>query len=190
LPATLARPATPTPGPFDRADSRPRIAAARSRTEQRRTAEPRARLLIALAALACAACATAPSGDHATIRTEAPIHPPLLGLDFWSAEPRIVERDGTPAYLPPFYDAVLAPGRHTVTVEVAKGPTGMFGVAPLLGTCRGQVQIDAVAGRGYVVRYKREQDDEVLEVSDREAGAVLVRVPCVPSGGRTDAGKP
>jgi hypothetical protein len=147
-------------------------------------------LLIALVALACAACATAPAGDHATIRTEAPVHPPLLGLDFWSVEPRIVERDGSPVYLPPFHDAVLVPGRHTITVEVAKGPTGMFGVAPLLGTCRGKVQIDAAAGRSYGVRFRREQDGEVLEVSDRGTGAVLVRVPCVPVQGRADPGKP
>jgi hypothetical protein len=137
-------------------------------------------LVAVLVVLASAACAPIPSKDIAVVRTEGLIHPPLLGLDFWSSELHIVELDGKPLFLSEFHNAELAVGRHLITVEVWKGPTGMFGVAPLLGKCRGQIEIEAEAGKTYVVKFRRDENSEVLESIDGTTGAVLLRVPCVP----------
>jgi hypothetical protein len=121
-----------------------------------------------------------PAKETATVRVEAPIHPPLLGLDFWSTDAYIVELDGNSILLPAFHDAALTPGKHTVTVDVWKGPTGLFGVAPLLGKCRGQLPIDAEAGHAYIIKFKRDERAESLESIDSPTGVVLIRVPCVP----------
>jgi hypothetical protein len=137
-------------------------------------------LVALLVVLASAACAPIPPKETAVVRTEGLIHPPLLGLDFWSSELHIVELDGKPLLLSEFHNAELALGRHLITVEVWKGPTGMFGVAPLLGKCRGQVEIDAEAGKTYVVKFRRDENSEVLESIDGTTGAVLRRVPCAP----------
>ena len=121
-----------------------------------------------------------PAKDTATVRVEAPIHPPLLGLDFWGTDAYIVELDGNSVLLPAFHDAALTPGKHTVTVDVWKGPTGLFGVAPLLGKCRGQLTIDAAVGHAYIIKFKRDERAELLESIDSPTGVVLIRVPCVP----------
>ena len=126
------------------------------------------------------ACGPMPTKETAVVHAEAFIHPPILGLDFWSTELYIVEVDGKPQYLPQFYNAELAPGRHSITVEVRKGPTGILGVAPLLGICRGQLEIDAEAGKTYIVEFKRESQSELLRGLDKTTGAVLFNAPCIP----------
>jgi hypothetical protein len=77
-----------------------------------------------------------------------------------------------------FSNQALAPGLHAVTVEVWKGPTGLFGVAPLLGRCRGRLAIDAAQEATYAIRFQRGDGGEFLQAVDLASGAVVDRVPC------------
>ncbi|HEX4885323.1 MAG TPA: hypothetical protein VFX05_14375, partial [Casimicrobiaceae bacterium] len=134
--------------------------------------------ILLTACVAAGACAPMATKEGAVVRTEAFIHPPLLGLDFWSTELHIVDVDGRPVFVPVFYNQALAPGLHAVTVEVWKGPTGLLGVAPLLGRCRGRLAIDAAPEAIYAIRFQRGDGGEFLQAVDLASGTVVDRVPC------------
>jgi hypothetical protein len=102
---------------------------------------------------------------------------PFVLLDFGTVELNITELDGK---RPSFRSVNLSPGRHSVTIEVLKGSSGMFGVAPFLGKCRSQLEIDAEAGKLYEVELIKEKESEVLRFTDKKTGSILFNAPCIP----------
>lgn len=137
-----------------------------------------ASLLLAIG-LVVTSCAPIPTKTTAVVSVQdAPALPGFL-VDFGSAELKIVNVDGKLLY---GKISKLSPGQHSVCVEVLKGPTGLFGVAPFLGSCSGILDFTAEAGNEYHVACDRSKDPAELRLLDTKSGSVLAHAPCSPFG--------
>lgn len=125
------------------------------------------------------ACTLTPAKDKdtAVLHVVRKLSFPFALLDFGTVDLNIADLDGKK----PIHRSVnLTPGKHSVTVEALKGPTGMLGVAPFLGKCHSQFEIDVVAGKSYKVELIREKEKEVFRLSDNISETILFDVPCIP----------
>ncbi len=127
--------------------------------------------------LLTSACAPIPTKETAVLNVKGKLSFPFLVLDFGSIELNIIELDGKEVN---DRSVVLTHGRHSVTIEALKGPHGYLGVAPFLGKCRSQIEIDAEIGKLYEVEFKKEKESEVLRLFEKNTGSILFNTPCTP----------
>jgi hypothetical protein len=130
-------------------------------------------LVISLGAMGCTPMA---SKHSAVLSTEDSPTFPFILVDFGSVELHLVKVDGQVIYR---RHTELLPGHHSVCVKVMKGPTGLFGVAPFLGTYWGTLEFDAEAGNSYRVQFDGSKEPAELILLNVQSGSILAHTPCI-----------
>lgn len=130
------------------------------------------RFFIALLVSVGAGCAAVPTHDTAVVHLEQSKTFPFVVVDFSSVELR------TPALKMYRWAATVPPGKQSIRVLALKGPSGAFGIVPMLGSCSGVVTFDAHAGNEYKIAFFRDDGSGALQVVDVATGFVLDQVPC------------
>lgn len=127
----------------------------------------------ALLVLVGAGCAVVPTHDTAVVHLKHSKTYPFVVFDFYSVELR------APALKTTGWAATVSPGKQSIRVLALKGPSGYFGIVPMLGICSGVVTFDAHAGNEYNIEFFRNDGSGELQVVDVATGFVVDQVPCV-----------
>lgn len=131
------------------------------------------RCFMVLLILLGAGCAAVPTHDTAVVHLKQSKTFPFVVVDFSSVELR------TPALKMYRWAATVSPGKQSIRVLALKGPSGAFGIVPMLGSCSGVVTFDAHAGNEYDIEFFRNDGSGALQVVDLATGFVVEHVPCV-----------
>lgn len=126
------------------------------------------------------ACAPMPTKSTAVLLFRNNWSFPFVILDFGSTAMAVVEINGEEIFKSGWLE--LPAGRHKVAVQITKGPTGFFGPAPLLGTCRAILDVEVEANQIYVIQFKREDKKEIVQIRAKSHERPLLTAPCVPAG--------